>query len=75
MTMSRAGVQWSEALTTAVEQSVESIIITDVEGRIEYVNPAFERVSGYRAEEVQLLRHVVSENIEIRNISKPRTAY
>lgn len=41
-----------ELLTTAVEQSVESIIITDVEGRIEYVNPAFERVSGYRSEEV-----------------------
>ena len=39
-------------LTRAVEQSPTSIIITDREGTIEYVNPAFTNVSGYLPEEV-----------------------
>ncbi|MGE5471533.1 MAG: PAS domain S-box protein [Bacteroidota bacterium] len=34
-------------LSLAVAQSPVSIIITDLGGRIEYVNPAFTRVSGY----------------------------
>jgi diguanylate cyclase (GGDEF)-like protein/PAS domain S-box-containing protein len=39
-------------LSRAVEQSPNSIIITDTEGRIEYVNPAFTRLTGYESEEV-----------------------
>ncbi len=35
----------------AIEQSSESVIITDTQGIIEYVNPAFEKVTGYKAEE------------------------
>jgi PAS domain S-box-containing protein len=31
----------------AVEQTAEGILITDVHGRIEYINPAFEQLSGY----------------------------
>ena len=38
-------------LRTAVEQGASSILITDAQGRIEYVNPAFERTTGYAAEE------------------------
>lgn len=38
-------------LVTAVEQAVEVIIITDTEGVIQYVNPAFERLTGYSREE------------------------
>ncbi|WP_372844993.1 PAS domain S-box protein [Pontiella sp.] len=34
-------------LSTAIEQSPETIVITDPTGRIEYVNPAFETISGY----------------------------
>ena len=34
-------------LSLAVEQSTQSILITDDQGRIEYVNPAFERITGY----------------------------
>jgi PAS domain S-box-containing protein len=34
-------------LTTALEQAAETVIITDLEGRIQYTNPAFERSSGY----------------------------
>jgi two-component system, cell cycle sensor histidine kinase and response regulator CckA len=38
-------------LAAAVEQTADSIVITDADANIQYVNPAFERVSGYsRAE-------------------------
>ncbi len=39
-------------LSEAVEQSPMYIVITDVNGQIEYVNPAFSRVTGYSAQEV-----------------------
>ncbi len=39
-------------LTTAVEQSANSVIITNADGIIEYVNPKFTTVSGYTKEEV-----------------------
>jgi PAS domain S-box-containing protein len=35
----------------AVEQSVSSVVITDVKGNIEYVNPAFTKLTGYSYEE------------------------
>ncbi|MGZ0655496.1 transporter substrate-binding domain-containing protein [Coraliomargarita sp. W4R72] len=34
-------------LRKAVEQSASTIVITDLRGKIEYVNPAFERITGY----------------------------
>jgi PAS domain S-box-containing protein len=39
-------------LTKAVEQSPDSIVITDPKGNIEYVNPRFEQITGYRSDEV-----------------------
>ena len=39
-------------LHSAVEQSASSVIITDVQGNIEYVNPHFTQVTGYTADEV-----------------------
>ena len=39
-------------LSRAVEQSAASIAITDLQGNIEYVNPAFCRMTGYTAEEL-----------------------
>ncbi len=39
-------------LAVAVEQSTESIMITNVDGVILYVNSAFETTSGYSSEEV-----------------------
>jgi PAS domain S-box-containing protein len=34
-------------LATAIEQSAETVVITDAEGTIQYVNPAFENITGY----------------------------
>jgi two-component system cell cycle sensor histidine kinase/response regulator CckA len=39
-------------LSCAVEQSADAIFITNSEGIIEYVNPAFETLTGYSPEEV-----------------------
>ncbi len=39
-------------LSRAVEQSPDSIVITDPEGTIEYVNPNFTRLTGYSLDEV-----------------------
>lgn len=41
-----------ELLMSAIEQAGESILITDAEAAIQYVNPAFERITGYAREEV-----------------------
>ncbi len=48
-------------LSTAIEQSPGSIVITDTDGRIEYVNEAFLRTTGYSREEV------IGENPRILN--------
>jgi PAS domain S-box-containing protein len=42
----------SRKLTQAVEQAHASVVITDVRGVIEYVNPRFTAVTGYAREEV-----------------------
>ena len=51
----RSGQRRAEAekvmLMSAIDQTTETVVITDTEGVIEYVNPAFERVTGFTAEE------------------------
>ena len=39
-------------LSAALEGTADAVAITDLEGRIEYVNPAFEQVTGYARDEV-----------------------
>jgi PAS domain S-box-containing protein len=39
-------------LSRAVEQSADTVVITDRDGLIEYVNPAFETLTGYLREEL-----------------------
>jgi PAS domain S-box-containing protein len=39
-------------LATAIDQATESVVVTDRDARIVYVNRAFERISGYRSDEV-----------------------
>lgn len=43
--------QERQILSTAVEQSANLILITDKDGNIEYVNPAFEQLTGFTKEE------------------------
>ncbi|MBI2618547.1 MAG: PAS domain S-box protein [Ignavibacteriales bacterium] len=38
-------------LSNAVEQSADAVLITNPAGHIEYVNPAFEEITGYRRSE------------------------
>jgi PAS domain S-box-containing protein len=40
-------------LITAVEQAADGIVITDTDGNIQYVNPAFTKMTGYRREEAE----------------------
>ncbi len=47
-TLARARlIQTQQRLVTAIEQTAESVLITDTEGTILYVNPAYERITGY----------------------------
>ncbi|MCU0506563.1 MAG: PAS domain S-box protein, partial [Chloroflexi bacterium] len=41
----------SARLAAAIEQTTDAVIITDTLGDIQYVNPAFERVTGFAYEE------------------------
>lgn len=50
--------QARDLMTAAVEQFGESLIINNSKGQIQYVNSAFERITGYtRAEVIGLLPH------------------
>ncbi|MCB1739783.1 MAG: PAS domain S-box protein [Gammaproteobacteria bacterium] len=51
-TQSRLALDKLRKMSLAIEQSAELVIITDLHGVIEYVNPAFTSVTGYTAEEV-----------------------
>jgi diguanylate cyclase (GGDEF)-like protein/PAS domain S-box-containing protein len=39
-------------LSSALEQTADAVMITDAQGRIEHVNPAFETITGYGYHEV-----------------------
>lgn len=59
-----------DKLSMAVEQSPVSVVITDLTGRIEFVNEAFVRVSGYSREEA------IGQNPRILNSGQtPRSVY
>ena len=38
-------------LAAAIEQAYETVVITDLTGSIQYVNPVFEKITGYTREE------------------------
>jgi PAS domain S-box-containing protein len=58
-----------QRLSAAIQQSAEGVIITDVEGTIVYVNPAFELMSGYSCEEV------IGQNLRILKSSEQDAAF
>jgi len=52
---------WLKKLSLVIHQAGESMMITDVNGNIEFVNPAFEKVTGYSSKEA------VGQNARILN--------
>jgi two-component system cell cycle sensor histidine kinase/response regulator CckA len=62
-----------ERLLSAIEQAGEAIVITDSEGAIQYVNPAFERVTGYTRKEAngknpRILKSGKQDDLFYRNL-------
>ena len=52
ITLRKQAEEQLKVLSHSVEQSPAMIIITDIQGYIEYVNPKFEEVTGYTTSEV-----------------------
>jgi len=50
-----------ETITIAMEQSASAIILTNIDGNMEYVNKKFKLITGYKKEEV------IGKNINILN--------
>ncbi len=42
----------------AVEQASDGILLADIKGKIEYCNPAWARLHGYKPEELQRRGHI-----------------
>jgi PAS domain S-box-containing protein len=53
-----------DRLALAVTQAIEAIMITDPNNSIKYVNPAFEEMTGYSAQEI------IGRNAEVLNSEK-----
>ena len=51
ITARRRAEEAEHRLAAAVEQGDEAVVITDPNGTIEYVNPAFQRITGYGSDE------------------------
>ncbi len=69
ITAAHAGEALLARLGAAVEYAGESVVITGLDGLIEYVNPAFERISGYARAEV------VGKKSSILHGGKSRPSY
>ena len=69
ITARRLGEEERRRLITALEQAAESLVITDLNGMILYVNPAFERITGY------LRREVIGQNPRILSSGKHEPAF
>jgi len=59
----------SARLAAAVEQAAETIVITDITGAVQYVNPAFTQMTGYRAAEV------LGQNLRLLKSDRQNKAY
>jgi signal transduction histidine kinase/DNA-binding response OmpR family regulator len=43
-------------LSSVIEQSTDMVVITDLRGAVEYANPRFLQVTGYRMEELKVMK-------------------
>lgn len=73
--------EWNKAVralqrqSTAIEQTADSVVITDSKGQIQYVNPAYEAITGYKKDEVintcaSLFMTSIGQKIKHANILK-----
>lgn len=70
ITVRKKAEEENHKLQMVVEQSPSSVVITDIEGTIEYVNPAFEKITGYSSAEA------IGLNPKILNSGKtPESAF
>jgi len=69
VTESRLAAEKLNKLSQAIEQAGEGVVITDVDGTIEYVNPAYSRITGY--DEADLL----GKNPRVLNSGKQSEAF
>ncbi len=63
----------AEILSTAVEQSPVAVIITDIDGNIQYVNPAFTKMTGFAEDEIigqnpRVLRNTEGHNTDYESM-------
>jgi PAS domain S-box-containing protein len=56
-------------LSTAINQTIEAVIITDAQGIIQYVNPAFETITGY------LKNDIIGQNPRILKSGRQEDAF
>lgn len=45
------GIAEQAGLVAAVEQAADAVVVTDIDGRMQYVNPAFTAMTGYASDE------------------------
>ncbi len=57
-------------LSRALEQSPATVVITDIEGTIEYVNPKFTQVTGYSREEAIGQPRILSSRVQTKEFYK-----
>lgn len=70
ITKSKKAERELKKLSTAVEQSANTIVITNIDGDIEYTNPKFTDITGYTAAEA------LGQNLRILNSgSQPKEYY
>jgi len=55
-------------LARAIEHAAECVIITDSHGCVQYVNPAFEEITGYKKEEILQKSIFVIENKKLDDV-------
>jgi PAS domain S-box-containing protein len=56
-------------LSTAINQTVEAVVITDAQGIIQYVNPAFETITGY------LKNDIIGQNPRVLKSGRHEAAF
>ncbi len=69
LTISESGGRTEQKLALAIEHASEAIVFCDATGRIEYVNPAFKRTTGYtRSEALGQTPRILKSGVNSPNV-------